>query len=54
VLRGSEAFKVFLLQPGELTRNPAWTYLVNPPASLKQAQQQPGQQGPQRTGALPQ
>lgn len=35
VLRNSEALKIFLLHPGELTRNPAWTYLVNPPASLK-------------------
>lgn len=35
ILRTSEAFKIFLLHPGELSRNPAWTYLVNPPASLK-------------------
>uniref|UniRef100_A0A7S0RGS5 PX domain-containing protein n=1 Tax=Chlamydomonas leiostraca TaxID=1034604 RepID=A0A7S0RGS5_9CHLO len=34
-LRDSEALKIFLLQPGDLARNPAWTYLVSPPPGLR-------------------
>ncbi len=44
VLRASEALKIFLLHPGDLARNPAWTLLVNPPASFKQ--QRAGQDTP--------
>mmetsp|Transcript_38886 Transcript_38886/g.86490 ORF Transcript_38886/g.86490 Transcript_38886/m.86490 type:complete len:651 (-) Transcript_38886:1015-2967(-) len=35
VLRESEILKVFLLQPGELSRNPAWVNLLNPPQTAK-------------------
>lgn len=36
VLRESEAIRIFLLQPGDLSRNPAWIILINPPPSYKQ------------------
>ncbi|KAJ9505545.1 hypothetical protein QJQ45_011853 [Haematococcus lacustris] len=35
VLREAEAVKLFLLQPGELMRNPAWTYLIHPPPGAR-------------------
>ncbi|KAJ9510656.1 hypothetical protein QJQ45_027533 [Haematococcus lacustris] len=44
VLREAEAVKLFLLQPGELMRNPAWTYLIHPPPGARAMR--PGSSGP--------
>jgi len=36
VLRECQAVNTFLLSPGELAHNPAWTYLLRPPPSSSQ------------------